>query len=204
MKNKWTWIGIVAALLMVGGGVWAYSLRDSPELVKAREANQKVMEAFKNDNVSMEDRMKLVDQAREAGKNLNEKEQENFRREARNARMGAMLQKMDEFFALEDENERNAFLDQEIERFQEMRNQWQARRKERESKGEAEGESKGNDRGGRGWGRVQPGDKEGMLNRQRMMLDKSSPQQRAKFTEYFTAMRQRMESRGIEMPWGKR
>ena len=41
------------------------------------------------------------------------------------------------------------------------------------------------------------------MERQRRSLDKSSPEQRAKFTEFFTALKERMEERGIESGWGK-
>ena len=205
MKNKWTWVGIIVLVVAVAGGVWAFSQRENPELARARDASKKAMEAFSNDNLSADEKMKLMEQSREAAKNLSEDQRREIRREGWKARSGEMMKRIDEFLAIEDDNSRNEFLDREIDRFQEMRDQWREMRKKRESENEANGQSnREGDRGRGGWGRVQPGDKEGMLNRQRGMLDRSSPEQRAKFTEYFTAIKARMEARGMDTSWGRR
>lgn len=207
MNNKSTWIGIAALVLAIAGGVWAFNQRENPDVVAARAVNKKMVAAFSDENVSMDDKMKLREEAQAANEKLSEEDRSQVQRDAWKSRGRQMESMIDDYLAIEDEDERNAYLDEQIEKFQGMRDQWKQMREKREAeakeRGEEPKEKKEGGRRGGGWYATKPGDKQGMMDRQRRSLDKSSPEQRAKFTEFFTALKERMEERGIESGWGK-
>ncbi len=203
MNNKSTWIGIGALVLAIAGGVWAFNQRENPDVVAAREVNKKMAEAFSDENISSEDKMKLYEESRKANEKLSDDERNKVRREAWKGRGKQMEATIDDYLALDNEKDRNAFLDEQIEKWQGMREQWKGMKKKREAEAKAEGK-KPEDRAGRGgWSPPKPGDKEGAMNMQRRMMDKTSPEQRAKFSEYFMALKQRMEDRGMDTGWGR-
>ena len=202
MKNRTTWIGIATLILAIAGGVWAFNQQENPDVVAAREVNKKMAAAFTDENVSSDERMKLMEESRKANEKLSEEDRNRVRREAWKSRGQQMEATIDEYLALDNEKDRNAFLDEQIEKWQGMREQWKEAKEKRESEARERGEkpAEGGNRGG--WSRPKPGDKEGMMNLQRKRLDNSTPEQRAKFSEYFMALKQRMEDRGMET-WGR-
>ena len=203
MKKKSTWIGIGALVLAIAGGVWAFNQRENPDVAAAREVNKKMMDAFKDENASMDDKMKLRDEARKANEKLSDEERQKVRREAGKGWGNQMETTMDDYFALEDEGAKDKFMDEQIDKFQQMGEQFRKMREKREAEAKERGEEP-KERGNRGgWGAPKPGDKDGMMNMQRKMMDKTSPQQRARYSAFFKAYRERMEERGIESPWGK-
>lgn len=206
MKNKKTWAALSALLIaIIGGAVWAMQNREDPEVTKAKEASKEIMAKFADENVSAADRVKAIQESRKVTENLSDEQRQEVRREGWQSMRGQMLVKIDDYLAIEDEGERNAFLDAEIDRWDEMRKEFGKMREQRKKEEGESGEAKGDkDRGGRGgWGRPQAGDKEGMEDRSRRRLDSSSPEQRAKFTEYFTAIMKRREERGMSNDWGR-
>ena len=203
MKNKTTWMAIAAAVLAIAGGAWAFSQRENPDVAAALAVNKKAMAAFKDDKMSMDERMKLRDEAEKANEKLNDEEKKKVRREARKGWSNQMETTMDDYFALDDEAEKNEFMDEQIDKLEKMKDQWRKMREKRDAEARDRGE-KTEERGNRGgWAAPKPGDKEGMMNMQRNMMDKTSPEQRARYSAFFKAYRERMEERGIESSWGR-
>ena len=205
MKNKSTWIGIGALVLAIAGGVWAFNQRENPDVVAAREVNKKMVAAFQDDKVSSDERMKLREEAEKANEKLSDEERKKVRREAGKGWGRQMETTMDEYFAIEDEGERNAYMDEQIDRFQSMKDEWKKAREKRDAEAKANGEEPKEKKDGYrgGWSAPKPGDKEGMLNMQRKMQEKTSPEQRAKYSAFFKAYRERMEERGMDTSWGR-
>ncbi len=216
MKKRATWISLaVMGLLITAGAVWAWKFREDPNVTKAREISNKLFDP--DSKLSSEDRGKLWQQARDATENLTEEQRREVRREGFQKMRQKMEERIDEYFALEDDDERNAFLDEEIQKWEDRRKEWEQRRKDDNAKPGEEGRRGGEaGRGGRGpggrggpgggrgpGGRGAGGDKEGRKDRMRNMLDSTSPTQRAKFMEYMTAIKERREELGLPA-WGRK
>lgn len=110
---------------------------------------------------------------------LSDEQRDRLRENVRPMFRQRMEQRIDAFFALPEE-QRDAYLDDMIDRMQEMRN----RRPRDAGRG---------DRQGRRGGGFTP-------ERMKQRLENTPPDRRAKMAEFFRAMRQRMEDRGIEPP----
>jgi len=204
MKKK-VMAGVSVLLLaIIGGAVWAFSQREDPEVAKAKEDTKKIMENFNNEDATAAERVQMIQETRKVTENLSDEQRREVRREGMNSMKERMTERINEYLAIEDEKERVAFLDREIDRWEEMGNEFRKARKEREEKEGENGEAKG-DRGRRGgWGGPPtPGDREGNLERSRRRLDSSTPEQRAMFTEYFGAIMKRREERGMSNSWGR-
>ena len=94
-------------------------------------------------------------------------------------------------------------MDEQIDKLEKMKDQWRKMREKRDAEARDRGE-KTEERGNRGgWAAPKPGDKEGMMKMQRNMMDKTSPEQRARYSAFFKAYRERIEERGIESSWGR-
>lgn len=184
---------IVGAVVVVGGGVWAFTGGEA-EPTGPIVPEELTVEAIKEQ--VKEDPMKVMDRMRDAQRdeNLTEEQKRRIRRNGRAVMMEEMDKRMDEYFAATDEAEKNAILDRQIDEFQKMREVWRKRREEREAEREAKGEDAEGDRGGPPWRRG-PQTREQRQNRS----EGRSPDAMAKRMTYFMAMRARAQARGIEM-----
>jgi len=189
--NKKTGItlGAFALLVVVAGVAWAM-LRPDPRVEEIKALQQ---EMFAN-RESMDDdqRQQVREQMEQAREGLSEGQRQELRQQMRQTGMAMMEQRMDDFFALS-EQDRIARLDEDIERMESMRQQFEQRRREREANGEA---PRGEGRRGEGRGRG-PGGGDGE-ERFKRILDHTTPEMRAKFTAYMQALNERREEMGLD------
>lgn len=142
------------------------------------------------------DRERLRGEMRTMGEGLTEAQRREFGQAMFDSRRAEFTQRIDDYFALP-EDQRNAYLDDQIQQFEEMRKRWQAN-------ADRSGDGRGG-RGGRGgwggpWGgggRGPGGDRENRDSWRRAMLDRTSPEERAKFMAYMEAVNERRKELGL-------
>jgi hypothetical protein len=127
----------------------------------------------------------------QAGRNLTEAQREQFHQNLRSLGERRMEKHLDEFFALPPEK-RNEFLDKQIDRMRQgfargPRPQGSEDRPPREAR-----PPDGRGRGGRHHG-FSP-------ERIKRMMERTTPERRAKFAAFMKAMHKRMKERGIQPP----
>lgn len=201
MSDKRIWIAgaVVATLLIAGGLTWALYPRESKYVVQAQE----LMAKMQDENLSQEDRQQLWQQFRELRESVPDDQREEVFRAAGEPWRRQFESRMREFASLP-ENERNAFLDQDIDRMETMRRQFEERMRagggERGPGGGFGGGPGGPGGGGNAEGRQGRGNwtDETRTDRRRRRLDNTTPEQRAHMTEYFRAMNERRVERGLE------
>jgi hypothetical protein len=121
---------------------------------------------------------------------------------------------VDGYFAVP-EAQRRAYLDQQIREMEKRRAEMQQRFAQRQASGENRGPGVGGFPGGEGRGGLPNGEgREGGRGgpgggpgggRERAMLDNSTPTERARSTEYFSAMEKRRKELGLpDAPFGRR
>ncbi|WP_145258455.1 hypothetical protein [Planctomycetes bacterium Pan216] len=201
MKQKRTMLlSIGVAPLLLGGALWAWWPFGDPQVVQARAlAKQAFSEEARK--LPEEQRRELGKQFRDHMESLTpEQRREVFNNEDRRRRDE---ERLNAFFLMPPEK-RTEYLDNMIDEMQKRRKEWEKRRKERAQNESARKDSKdgrGNDR--------RRGDRprrtaEDRVNRRQDRLNDSSAQERAKRTEFFTQLRNRMKERGISSGWGRR
>jgi len=127
---------------------------------------------------------------RETWENLDEEQKERLKENVGEFFRERMRQRVDEYFELPEE-EREAVLDEIIDKMQGHRKQWEARR----GSDQKPGRDGGPGDGGRGPGR---GGRDFTPDRMKSMLENTSPEDRAKFIEFHNDLRERMKERGME------
>ncbi len=200
-------IGSVLAVLLLGGlGFYVWANRTDPEIARFQELSQQVFQA--NATQSDADRERLRTEWREAQENLSESQRRQAFEEMGRSMRRRFTETIDAYFELPPEK-RVAYLDEQIRQMEEMRKNWARNRQDRPGGGGTGGPPRGGSGGGGpGFGRGGPGgrDENGMSGRRRM-LDATTPEQRAKFQQYFKAVSDRRKQLGLEEmggPWGGR
>ncbi len=130
---------------------------------------------------------------REAHEKMTDEQRQAFREAGRERFQKQMDERMDKYFKLPPE-ERVAYLDEAIDRMQEMRNRPRPPRPSSDNANNSNANNQNRRRGGPGGG----GRRHFSPDRMRNRLEHTSPERRAKFTEFFRAMQKRMKERGIE------
>lgn len=139
-------------------------------------------------NMSTEEMMKLMDRD-----DISEEDRRRLRRNIGTIWRGEMLDRAEQYYAAETEEEKNAVLDKQIDQFQKFRERMEQIRKQREEDGEDDEEAQ-KERENRWRNRpVQTTEQK----KERMAA--RSPEQSAKMMNMFMAMRNRASQRGIEM-----
>ena len=187
----------VAATGAVAWAVWPTTLPGddaTPDEVRAAVAADSFRDLPKPQRQELSDRLLAVRDEAPGEASTDEAGRGERRRAMRNAIREQLQKRMDAFFAAESEAERDAVLDEALDRFQEMRKEREARRGERAGRGEGEGRrDRGEGREGRGGGGGGPGGGPGGW-------DRGDPAARVQALEFFSALRNRAEERGIDMP----
>ena len=203
-KQKATWITLTSLLFIgaVSASVYGWKMYKNQRVVaEAKELQAKMFD----ENTSREDRSKLWEEMRERRDNMSDAERQAFGKQMRDAMKQRMMQQIDQYFELP-ENERVAYLDQEIQRQEERRREWEERRREREANGETGGRGDRGDGGGQAGrgGRGGPGGGGDPAERarrrdefRRRIRDNTTPEERAKFQAYREAIETRREELGL-------
>ena len=131
---------------------------------------------------------------------LTDEQRRQARRNMRRVWQGRLDKNVEEYLAASEE-EKQAVLDRQIDEFQERMAEWEKQREARRREREANGEEGRQDRRERGWG----GRGRSMTRDERKQRSESrDPDRMGRRMAYFSAMRKRMQERGVEMPFGPR
>lgn len=201
--NKKVWIAVVAVLLL-GGISWAFWPSGDAQVQKVVALQEKIFSEGAKD-MPREEREKAWQELRTEADKLTDDERMKMMRDNPPPFVRDMQKNMVAFFDLP-EAERKKELDKQID-------EWEKRRKERE-KSRAERDKSGGGPpgaggpgggppggggpgGGFGGGRGNWNDPGKQAQMRKAMLDNTTPQQRAMFSEYFSEMAKRRQERGL-------
>lgn len=173
-------------ILAVGAGVWGFAVGGDGEPTSLLPAELSV-ESLQAQNM---DPGKLRETLQR--EELSEEQRRELRKNMREVWRSVMDERLAEYFAAADAD-RQAVLDRHIDEFQERRKQWEQRRKEREED-EGDAEKRREDFRNQMASMSQQERKERSESR--------NPDQTAQRMAYFSALRDRMSARGIEMGGG--
>jgi hypothetical protein len=181
-----------AVVVLVGIAVWWFLGSGAP--ARPPEIEAPLAEMQKIRDLPADKRGEKFREIREQVSQLSPEAQRAFRREMGNQRAAEMDNRLNAFFAAPTPVARKKVLDQHINEMEKMRAQREARRQSQPTQvAQASG------------GRSTPvdgpprGSRRGNLQDR---LDRSTPEERAKRSEYFRAMRERRRELGLpENPW---
>ncbi len=188
-----------AGVLLILGGVWGYSSWFGQD----QESPTGLPEELRYESLKAkaDEPEKLFETVRETRRreDLTEEQHREVRDNIRKVMEAELDERMDEYFAAAPD-QRDAVLDGHIDEFRERMGRWRERREQERAEGEGdregEDERRAESRRERRHGRF--GD---MSREERKTRSESrDPDQTARRMAYFTAIRARMEARGIEMP----
>lgn len=196
---------LAGVLLLAGGGLaWLLSEPSVPPEPPTDDPKQLVEIMASKQFASLNDQQKQAymqklagegspRQAFRAARELPDEQRQQFRENVGSMMRQQFEQRIDAYFALAPE-QRDAYLDEQIDQMQAHRQQRQARRAEQTtSSGETGSDAQRRPR--------RDGPRRGFTpDRMKRRIEHSDPERRAKFMEYMKAMRERMEARGIEPP----
>lgn len=196
------WMAIFVVVTCISGLAW-YWFRSDPDVAAARELQVRL--AALGENASWNDRRALLEQMRGHMEKLTDEQRRALFQEMRAPFENRMRAMVDGYFAAP-EVQRRAYLDQQIKQMEQRRAEMQQRFAQRQADGNdrgpgrngfpdrpSRGDAQGNRNGGPGGGR------------ERAMLDKTTPVERARTTEFFSAMDKRRKELGLpETPFGRR
>ena len=128
----------------------------------------------------------------ETYENLDEEKKDQLRENLGEMFRERMRQRVEEYFELPQE-EREAFLDEMIDRMQQHRRQWEDRRGPGRGR-DGDRERRDGETGRNGPG---PGGRGFTPDRMKSMLENTSPEDRAKFVEFHKDLRERLRERGL-------
>lgn len=224
MKIKIT--AAVVALLVLTGGAWAWwSNRPDPQLVKAEALSEKIRQQSKGmPDFSKPEVREQLKELRAEVEAMPEKTREQFMEGRREEMQQQFQEQLDRYFAMTPE-EKKKELDRMLDGMSNMRKAFEKERAEREKNGAGNGTARASAAGGgapsggtagggapsgRGPGpgfgppggfSRDPAERQAMRKK---MLDSTSPQFRAKSSEFMKDMFARMKERGMEVPFGGR
>ena len=196
-------VGIVLAGLAAGGIVWALSSRGTdPQVQKVQQLQAELFA----EKTPPEQRRQRFEVLRKETEQLSPEQREEVRHQMRQQFERRMQERVDAYFALPPE-QRTAHLDQQIDAMEQRRKEWESRRARQgqTQQGQTRQGQPRRDAGARGRG----GNRRNMSAEQRSQrrkqrLDRSTPEQRAKRTAYFDALRKRRQERGLpDFPRGR-
>ena len=198
---------LAIVLLLVAMGVAWYTLGGDATLARLDQLESQLRES---ESLSEDQREQITNEIREVRQGLTEDQLRAYGEQRRQQFQNQMRERITKYFEMPEE-QRVAYLDSEIDRFEERRSQWEQRRRERESNrsntrnpptaGNAGTRGMG-PRGGPGGGGGPPS-QERRMERRRRMLDATSPEDRAMFVAFMEDMKQRREERGLTTDWGR-
>lgn len=185
-RNKKTLVALVAVILLAGAA-WAFlPSGPDPQLVKVQQLQEKLFDP--NSKIPAEERRQAFGELREEAEKLTPEQREELMRENPMARR--MRETVVAYFDLP-EKDRKAALDEQIDQMERFRKQ---REQERGNRPAGGGPPGGGPPGGFRGGNM---DQTQRNELRKKMLDQTSPQERAMFSEYFQQMNNRRKERGM-------
>ena len=186
--RRWIPIAVVlfiAMIMIIAASTWAVRSREALEVTELRQLTKKLFDP----NVEQQQRVELGEKMQQLKQNIREDRKQGVYREMGEAFREQINAHVRKFAALPEE-ERNAFLDRDIE-MKRMSARGDGQRKD----------------GPRGRREKKPSKFDSMSQEQlaalkRAKLDHTSAEDRAYMTEYIRALKQRSEQRGIKS-WDK-
>jgi hypothetical protein len=231
LKSPW-WHGATTAagMLAVAGAVATLLLWPAPLPDASQQSQEEVVKFVASEqfaSLSADQQQPYFDRMRELRRegdgrrgfrdlNLSEDEQQRLRQNMRASFERRMDETIDEFFALAPE-QRDAYLDTQIDDMQKRMAEWRNRRSQRrqdeprrqpdrepQAGGSESSQGSSGSEGEQDRPRRRDGDRRRhgpTPERMKQRIEHSDPVKRARRMEYMKAMRDRMEARGIEAPW---
>jgi hypothetical protein len=178
-QSRWTKVAAVLLVVGIGAGVWAWTHRSDPQLAELTDLRKKMIDP----SLSKEDRQELGREMRTKFEALSPEQRDADHHRAHPEFEKMMAKKVSDFFSLPPDK-RNAALDQEIDRMEEIR-----KRVKEMSKG-------GAPPAGATAMHSAPADARNQV------LSSISADLRAEMTTYSELLRARASQRGIAMPPG--
>jgi hypothetical protein len=197
-RRRWRrWSALALFLIGVVGLVWA--VRPDPHLSRA-QALQKELFSPASKDLSPEERKARFAEYREHVKHLNDDQKWELGAPMRERQKA----EMDRYFAMSPA-EQARYLDEQIDRSEKMRQAWQKKGSQAKGGAGKGGQAKGRPPGGgfggnkssAGKGGRQPRSPEEIQNRRKQLLDRTSPEERARMDRFRKDMADRRKQRGL-------
>ena len=192
--NKKTVIGSVIVLLVLAGSMtWAWwRERESPEMKEARRMHEELLDEAATKSMTKQQRANAWSELKEKAETLSEQEQAQLWRQYKEQAMKENREYLDRFFSLKTKEQRDAFLDEAIDREREFAE---------EKKSAAKQSSKGGDRAkGQGKPRSSPSAEQQRAELRQLWksyLNSTTADQRGRKWAYWEAMQDRRKERGL-------
>ncbi|MEX2315687.1 MAG: hypothetical protein WD669_00950 [Pirellulales bacterium] len=182
------------AVVVAAGLTWAFlpSAADR-QVAKVVELQEKLF--TENSNIPLQERRQAFEELRKEAEKLTPEQREQMMRDNPPPFARQMQQQVVAYFDLPADKQQ-AHLDKQIDEMEKRRAEWEKRRAERGKQGNGirgGGGPRGGPPGG-GFNRTDPSKQTEMRKK---MLDNSTPQQRAMFSEYFQQLEDRRRERGL-------
>jgi hypothetical protein len=183
------WIIAVAGAVVLGASVWgitSFAKRTDASPTLPPELTVEGLKAQRGEPGKL---MEVMRGAMDR-EDLTEEQRRQIRENMREVMQSTMRERVDEYFNAS-EDEKQAVLDRHIDEFQQIREQWERRAKEREKETDEQRKAREDRRGGRS----APTQEE-----RKARSESRNPDQMARGMAYFGAMQARMAERGIKSP----
>lgn len=117
MNKKVAIGGVVVLLVLVSGMAWAFWRdRESPEMKEARQMHENLLDEAVTNSMTEEQQANAWSELKEKAETLSEQEQAQLWRRYREEEMKEKREYLDRFFSLKTKEQRDAFLDEAIDR----------------------------------------------------------------------------------------
>jgi len=198
-NSTWTYVLIGAGIVVVGSVAYVGRTRSGPSPSKLPQSLQVASLAAqaKTDPASLRDTFRESMRSEE----LTEAQRRELASNMRQVFRAMIKERVDAWFAAETEAEKKAILDQQIDDFQARREAWNKRRAEQDKSGE---DDQNGDRA-----RFRQAFASRSKDERKARSESRNPDQSARRMAYFSAVRSRMNERGIKPParrggpWGR-
>ena len=196
-QNRKNYVRIALVVLLCGASVYGWSkYRTLRDIKLATQANTALMDSFIQDQeLTVDQRWALIQKAKNANDGLTESQRREVERQSWEVIRSEFNRKVDAFLALSSRGEKNAFIDEELDRWESLKKDMkEVAKREKQSRGEADSKQQTAERGGPPWARGKNGPNNSKM---RAILDRTSPTERAKFTEFMMAVMARKMQRNL-------
>lgn len=207
-SRRWVATGIglgVGLVALVGWWMWPADFSNDPRVAEIRQLQEEARQRFQAGGPSTmaeaRDFVSNMSQIREKVDNLPPELQRAAASASRNFFFASMRQRIDDYYQAPP-NQRQKLLDQHIKQSDLMRKAFEEARQAREAETSASANAPQNNAGGRRgppWANRSQDERNEWFKGQ--ILDRTSPEQRARYVEYRRAETERREQLGLPSGW---